>query len=770
MDVSRFPGLVLAFVATAALTACGGGAGGGSSGSGLTVQPAAAPAQPPVAMPKVRPGDPYPPIAQIRPSVLIAPHGASREDNYFWLANRKDDAVVNHLKAENAYADQMMARTATLQDRLRSEIRAHIPPVAETPPFKMGNYFYAERFPHGADHFVLTRRQGSLTGLEEPVIDFNQIASAHNQFTLRRYATSSDGQLFGYSADLNGDRLHTIWFKDLASGQTLPDKIEFVSQDFVIAPDKKSVFYIKLQRGSLRAATVMRRVLGSDGKSDQEVYNERDETYDLSIAQSKGGRYLFITSDTTLTSEVRFIDLRDPSGNVQVIRPRERGVKYFAEEAGGQVYLRTNLGAPDYRIVKANGPGLSQWSDLVPHTPGSFIRGFDVTTKYIAVDENTGGSARIRVGSFLTGKERTIPLDEPAGYGAATDDWRFPEARNTDPDSVTLRYGTSSIVSPKAIYDFNTQTGTKTALTRAAIPGFDSSNYELSRVFAAAPDGARIPITVAVRRDKKRAGGNPVLLTGYGAYGISNDAVFNERNPVLLDRGFAIAYAGVRGGREMGQAWYEGGKLKNKVNTFTDFVAAAEYLSEAGIGDRDYIFAQGRSAGGLLIGATVNMRPDLFRGVIAGVPFVDVVSTMLDSGIPLTTFEYDEWGNPENVSDYQHMLSYSPYDNVQAKDYPPMLVTAGFYDTQVGYFEPAKWVAKLRVTKTDANPLLFRVNMGAGHTGNSGRFGRVQDSAFEAAFLVQLLNEGRAADKAKADKAADDKKSTLQKARDALGF
>lgn len=772
MDLSGLSRLVLALAASAALTACGGGSSSvtGSTGSGLTVQQAAAPAAPPIAMPKVKPGDPYPPIAQIRPSVLIAPHGASREDNYFWLANRKDESVVNYLKDENAYAGKMMAKTETLQDRLGSEIRAHIPPASETPPFKMGQYFYVERFPHGANYFVLTRRQGSLSGPEEPVIDFNKEASAHNQFVLRHYTTSSDGQLFGYSADLNGDRLHTIWFKDMASGQMLPDKIEFVAQDFVIAPDKKSVYYIRLQRGSLRSATVMRRTLGTDGKGDQEVYNERDETFDLSIAQSKGGRYLFITADSTLTSEVRLVDLRDPNATVQVLRPRERGVKYFAQEVGGQIYLRTNLNAPDYRIVKAGGSNFSQWSDLVPHTAGSFIRGFDVTTQYIAVDESTAGAARIRVGSFATGKERSVPLDDNAGYAAAADDWRFPEARNTDPDSVTLRYGASSIVSPKTISDFNTQTGTKTTLARASIPGYDPANYEVRRTFAAAPDGARIPVTVAVRRDKKRAGGNPLVLTGYGAYGISNDAIFNERNPVLLDRGFAIAYAGVRGGREMGQAWYEGGKLRNKTNSFTDFIAAAEYLAEAGIADRNYIFAQGRSAGGLLVGAAVNMRPDLFRGVIAGVPFVDVVTTMLDSGIPLTTSEYDEWGNPEYAADYQHMLSYSPYDNIKAQNYPAMLVTAGFYDTQVGYFEPAKWVAKLRVTKTDTNPLLFRVNMGAGHTGNSGRFGRVADLAFETAFLVNLLNEGRAADKAKADQEAEDKKSTLQKARDALGL
>lgn len=721
-------------------------------------------------MPKVKPGDPHPPVAQIRPSVLIAPHGASREDAYFWLAQRKDPAVVAHLNAENAYAEAMTRGTAALQDTLRSEIRAHIPPSAETPPYKMGNYFYFERFPHGADHFVLTRRAGSLTGLEEPVIDFNETAKAHENFSLKRYGVSSDGQLFGYSADLLGDRLHTIWFKDLATGQTLPDKIEFVAQDFVIADDKKSVYYVRLQRGSLRAATVMRHVFGDDPRNDQEIYDERDETFEVSIARSKGGKYLFITSEATLTSEVRAIDMADAGASARVIRPRERGIRYFAEEVGGTVFLRTNKSAPDYRIVRAAGAGFSDWIDVVPHTPGSFIRGFDVTTQYIAVDEHTGGQARIRIGNFKTGKEVTAPVDQTAGYAAFSDDWRFPEVKNLDPDSATLRYGTVSIVNPKAIYDFNTAIGTRTPAAKVSIAGYDPSLYELTRVFAAAADGQRIPITVAVRKDKKRAGGNPLLLIGYGAYGITNDGVFSERFPSLLNRGFAVAFAHVRGGREMGQYWYEAGKLRYKTNTFTDYIACAEYLAEAGIADRKLLFAYGRSAGGLLVGAVVNMQPDLFRGVVAGVPFVDVVTTMLDSGIPLTTFEYDEWGDPQDPAAYQYMLSYSPYDNVAKKDYPAMLVTAGFHDTQVGYFEPAKWVAKLRVTKTDTNPLLFRVNMGAGHTGTSGRFGRVADQAFELAFLVDQVNKYRAAEKAEADRKAEEAKSTLERVRDGLGL
>ncbi len=770
-------GRIAAFVLTAlVLAACGGGGSATSTGAGagLVVQDAPQHAQ--VAVPssiKVRPGDPIPPLARIKPSVLIASHGASRQDDYFWLAQRKDPEVKNYLEAENTYANKMMAGTAAMQDVLRSEVRAHIPPSAETPPFKMHGYWYTERFAHGANYFTLSRRKGSDGAPDEPVIDFNTMAAGYPVFALKNYETTPDGTLFGFSADVLGDRLHTIWFKDLASGTMLTDKIEFVAPDFVLAPDRKSVFYIRLQRGSLRSATVMRHVFGTDVKDDVEVYDERDETFDLSIKRSKGGQYLIITAEQTLTTEVRLLDLKNPGGTPNVIRARQRGVKYFADEVGGTLYLLTNREAPDYRVVRAGNGGTGAWTDVVPHTPGNFIRAFEVSSNFIAVEEWAMGQSRIRLGSFKAGKEHVAAVERGA-YASFADRARFPGVRNLDPEATALRYASSSLISPTAIYDMNAASGQRVSVSRTVIAGYDLDLYELERDMAAAKDGQRVPLTLAYRKDKKRASGNPVLLKAYGAYGESYAAVFDEQLPSLLNRGFVVAVAHVRGGREMGQAWYEGGRMRAKTNTFTDFIWAAEHLVSSGTADPKFIFAKGRSAGGLIAGAVANMRPDLFLGIVADVPFVDVVTTMLDSGIPFTTSEYDEWGNPDEPGDYQHMLSYSPYDNVEAQNYPAMLVTAGFQDTQVGYYEPAKWVAKLRLTKTDDNPLLFRTNMDAGHAGGSGRFGRVGDLAFENAFLIDQVERVRAA-KAKADKEAAEKKakedrSTLERVRDGLGL
>lgn len=704
------------------------------------------PVRPVIYQPSIFPGEPQPPLAQVKPSVLIAQHGATREDAFFWLGKRKDPEVSRYLEAENAYADQMMAHTGELQRRLREEVRARIPVQHEVPAYKQGQYYVFERYAPGADYPTITRRKGSLTGPEEVLADFNEIGPKHQQFLLQRYATSANGRIFAYSADHEGDRLHTIYFKDTATGEMLKDQLKFVAPDFVLSADGSTVFYIKLQRGTLRSAQVFRHKLGTDPKSDQEVYSENDERFDLSLRLSKGGRYVVITSEQTLTTEVRLIPADQPTAPAQIVRPRERGTRYFVDEVGGTLYIRTNKGAPDYKIVKASTAQPAQWRDVVPHTPGNYIAGFTVTSKFIAVDEYVRGSARIRVGSFATGKERMIALDEPGGYAAMSNDDEFPDVRNTDPDTGVLRYAYSSIATPLMIYDFDTATGKKTELVRTTLPGYDPNAYAVSRVFASAEDGQQIPVTLAYRRDLQQPGGNPLLLEGYGAYGITYDPVFAPDRASLMDRGWVVAIAHVRGGREMGQAWYEMGRLRNKGNTFKDFIAAAEHLAKTGVADRSKMFAEGRSAGGLLIGAVVNMRPDLFRGVKAGVPFVDVVSTMLDSSLPLTTFEFDEWGNPEEADDYTFMLSYSPYDNVTRKEYPSMLVTAGFNDTQVGYQEPAKWVAKLRVTKSDRNALLLRTNMGAGHAGDSGRFGTVEQQAFGLAFFIdQAQKEHRGA-------------------------
>jgi oligopeptidase B len=678
----------------------------------------------------------YPPYAMMKGTVLIAPHGAKRTDYYFWLNEKKTAEVIRYLDEENKYAAEVMRPTGDLQQRLRADIRRYADAIQGTPPFKDGDYWYYERYAAGADYPVIARRKGSTSGAEEVLLDGQAEGQKHTQFKVNHYGASPDGAIFGYAVDYSGDRWHTLVFRDMRTGAVLPDKIENVADDFAFAGDNKTVFYIKLQPGTARSYKLMRHVLGTDPKNDKAVFEEKDEQFEITLTPSKGGRVLILTSDQTNTTEVRVLDVAKPEGAWTVIRPRAKGVRYVADEVGGQYYIRTNLNAPDYRIMTAPLSAPGTWTELVPHQPGVFIEGDEVVGGYIALNEYTGGGARIRVRNIANGQERIVPADNPAGYVSSHDDFTFPGVRNTDPAATALRYGYTSPFQPPVIYDYDLASGTKREVQRVAARGHDASQYKLERVFAPAGDGKQVPITIAYRRDKFDRGDNPILVYGYGAYGSTNDPIFRARWPSLMDNGFVIAFAHVRGGREMGEAWYVDGRQRSKKNSFTDFIAAAEYLGKAEYGDPKRMFAMGRSAGGLLVGAVVNMRPDLFKGVVANVPFVDAVTTMLDESIPLTTFEYEEWGNPANVGDYDYMLSYSPYDNVDKRDYPAMLVTAGYNDSQVGYFEPAKWVAKLRRMKTDRNVLIFRTNMVAGHSGDSGRFGPVEEDALIDAFLI----------------------------------
>ncbi len=678
-----------------------------------------------------------PPYAMMKGTVLIAPNGAKRTDFFYWLNEKNTQKVFNYLQEENAYANEAMAHTADLQEKLRAELKARASATEGTPPFKVDGYYYYERYAPGADYPVVARRKGSLSAPEEIVFDEQTEGSQHQQFVVNNYAATPDGRIFAYAVDYEGDRWNTILFRDLSTGQMLSDKLDHVAGDIAFASDNKTVFYIKLQPGTARSYRLFRHTIGSDPKSDKQVFEETDEQFNLKLHRSKGGHFVLLTSSQTNTSEVRYLDATKPDGAWSIMRPRAKGVSYFADEVGGTFFLRTNLNAPDYRIVSAKPSAPATWSDVVAQRPGTFIDHFVATTSFIALDEHSDGGSHVVVHDLKTAKETALPLDDPAGYAAAADDWRFPEVLNTDPNATSLRVGYMTLVTPKVIYDFEPATARRAVVMQTAIAGYDPSAYAVERQFAPASDGQRIPITIAYRKYKFRKDGkSPVLVVGYGAYGLRYDAVYRDIYPSLLDRGFVIAYAHVRGGREMGEAWYQGGKLGNKKNTFTDFIAAAEYLVKAGYADPKRLFANGRSAGGLTIGAVVNMRPDLFKGVVADVPFVDVVTTMLDDSLPLTTFEYEEWGNPAELADYATMLGYSPYDNVAAKAYPAMLVTAGYNDSQVGYFEPAKWVAKLRRNKTDQNLLLFRTNMGAGHGGDSGRFGPVEQAAYMLAFLL----------------------------------
>lgn len=687
----------------------------------------------------------YPPFAMMKGTVLIAPHGAKRTDFFFWMNEKKTEKVIRYLQEENEYAGELTAHTADLQKKLREEIRARAAAAQGAPPFKDGDYWYYERYAPGADFPVIARRKGTMNAPEEVLLDGQAEGPKHQQFKVNDYGSSPDGAIFVYAVDYAGDRWHNIILRDMRTGEVLPDKIEYAAADFAFADDNKTLYYLKLQAGTARAYRLMRHTLGTDSKGDKLVFEEKDQQFELSLQRSKGGRVLLLTSEQTNTSEVRMLDASAADAKWTVIRPRAKGVRYYADELGGQLYIRTNQGAPDFRIATAALSAPSQWSNLVSEQEGIYIESFEVLKGgTLALDEHGRGGSRIRLVNTKTGEEKLIAPDAPAGYMTFSDTYSFPNLRNMDSETTKLRYAFSSLVNPDVIYDYDVATGTKTAVQRMAVPGFDPSAYSIERVFAKASDGAQIPVTIAYARARFERGENPVLVYGYGAYGSSNDPVFKAKWPSLMNRGYVIAFAHVRGGREMGEAWYQGGKLHNKKNTFTDFIAVAESLSKGGMVDSKRIFAMGRSAGGLLMGAIANMRPDLFKGIVAGVPFVDVVTTMLDESIPLTTFEYEEWGNPAEPGDYEYMLSYSPYDQVEKRAYPALLVTAGYNDSQVGYFEPAKWVAKLRRNKTDQNPLIFRTNMTAGHSGDSGRFGRVEEDAFINAFLLDQagLNTG----------------------------
>jgi oligopeptidase B len=679
----------------------------------------------------------YPPYAMMKGTVLIAPTGAKRTDFYFWLNEKNTEKVIRYLDEENKYANEVMTGTVELQRTLREEIKAKAAAVQGTPPFKDGGYWYYERYAAGADFSTIARRKGSMSGPEEILLNGEAEAPKHQQFKIGNYGASPDGSIFAYAVDYAGDRWYTIVLKDTRTGAELTDNIQYATADFAFANDNKTIFYIRRQSGTTRAYRLMRHVVGTDAKSDKVVFEEKDAQFELALERSKGGKVLLLTSEQTNTSDVRVLDAAKPEGTWTVMRPRAKGVRYFADELGGTYYIRTNLDAPDYRIMAAALGTPSQWSEAVPTQRGVYIEQFEVMKGgVIALDEYSGGGSRIRLRNIKSGSESMIAPDGPAGHISASDTWSFPGLRNADPDATALRYGYSSPVHPETIYDYDVTTGTKAVVQQQQVPGFSPSAYSIERVFASSADGKQIPVTIAYRRDKFQRGGNPLLVYGYGSYGSSNDPMFRSRLPSLLDRGFVLAYAHVRGGREMGQSWYEDGKLRAKKNSFNDFIAATEYLTKNGYGDPKRVFAQGGSAGGLLVGAVANMRPELYKGVVAQVPFVDVVTTMLDDSIPLTTFEYEEWGNPADIGDYEYMLSYSPYDQVDKRNYPAMLVTASFNDSQVGYFEPAKWVAKLRRMKTDQNPLVFRTNMTAGHGGESGRFGPVEEAAFINAFLL----------------------------------
>jgi oligopeptidase B len=659
-----------------------------------------------------------------------------RVDDYFWLRERTSPEVVAYLDAENAYTEAVMAKTKPLQEELYQELKDRVDPDESTVPALANGYYYYTRYEDGLEYPIHCRKKGTVDAPEEIILDVNRVAEGHEFTSVRGLAVSPDNQILAWALDTVGRRKYTIFFTDLETGEAMPDLIPEVTGRLAWANDNQTVFYTKQDPKTLRSFQVYRHVLGTDPTSDVLVYEESDPTFSLWLWKTRSDKYIVVHAEQTLTSETWFLDADDPDGELRVVSPRERGVEYGVSHVGNRFIIRTNLEAENFRLMEAPvaTPDRANWRELIPVRQDVLLEGVEVFHDFMVVTERQDGLTNLRVIPWDGRGDHEVDFDEPA-YDAWVDD-------NEEFETRVLRYGYSSPNTPDTVYDLDLDTKNRTLMKQKSVRGgFDSSNYAVERLMAPARDGVEVPISVVYRAGIERDGSNPALLYAYGSYGSSVDAKFRPAEISLLDRGFIFAVAHIRGGQEMGRQWYEDGKLLNKKNTFTDFIDCGRYLVQQGYTSPDRFFARGGSAGGLLMGAVANMAPELFAGIIAHVPWVDVVTTMLDDDIPLTTAEFDEWGDPKDPEYYAYMLSYSPYDNVEAKNYPAMLVTTALEDSQVQYFEPAKWVAKLRAMKTDDNPLLLICEMSAaGHGGVSGRFKQYTETALEYAFMLEILN------------------------------
>ncbi|RDV15276.1 S9 family peptidase [Pontibacter diazotrophicus] len=681
---------------------------------------------------------PQPPVAKKIPKELTT-HGDTRIDNYYWMNQREAPEVIAYLNAENEYTEQRLEHTVALQEKLYKEIVGRIKQNDESVPFKDDGYWYYTRYEEGKEYPIYARKKGTLEAPEEVMVNANERAEGQSYYSAAGMNVSPNNQLLAFGEDTVSRRKYTIRFKDLNTGEFLPDAIPNTTGGAVWGNDNKTVFYT-MKDPALRSFKIFKHTLGTPTSQDKEVYHEADETFSTFVYKTKSDDYIIIGSGSTLSNEYRYLDANKPNDEFKVIQPRERGLEYSVDHFGDQFYIVTNKdGATNFKLMQTpvSQPGKANWKEVIPHREDVLLEGIEIFKDYLTLQERKNGLSQIRVKKWNDPKtDYYIDFGEEA-YTAYI-------STNPDFDSKELRYEYSSLTTPGSTYDYNMVTKERDLLKRQEVVGdFDPENYEAKRLYATADDGTKIPVSLVYRKGMQLNGNNPTLLYAYGSYGYSTNPTFSSVRLSLLDRGFVFAIAHIRGGQEMGRQWYEDGKLLKKKNTFTDFIDAAEFLIEQQYTNPDKLFAQGGSAGGLLMGAVVNMRPELFKGVLAAVPFVDVVTTMLDTSIPLTTGEFDEWGNPADKQYYDYMLSYSPYDNVERKDYPNMLVTTGLHDSQVQYWEPAKWVAKLREMKTDENMLLLHTNMVAGHGGASGRFERYKETALQYAFLLNLLEQNQ---------------------------
>lgn len=673
-----------------------------------------------------------PPRARTVPTTLQE-HGRSRVDQYAWLSERDNPDVLAYLEEENAYARSVMAHCEQFENTVFEEIKGRIKQTDLSVPYRLDGYDYYTRYEEGKEYPVYCRKRETPDAPEEVMLDVNALAEGHEFFAVGGMVVSEDRALLAYAFDTRGRRIYTVRFKNLTTGELLDDVIENVTGNLAWANDNATLFYGKQDLHTLRACQVYRHRLGADPSSDVLVFEEKDETFSATVFKTKSKQYLMIASHQTVSTEYRYLAADNPSGELTVFLPRERFHEYDVDHARDAFYIRTNWEAKNFRLMKTplRQTDRSSWREVLPHRHDVLLESFELFRDFLVVEERHQGLVRFRVMPANGDGEHDVDFEEPA-YAAALRD-------NHDFKTSILRYEYTSMTTPESVYDYDVNTREKVLLKREEVlGGFEISHYATERTWAAAPDGTRVPISLVYRKNLRKPEGNPLLLYGYGSYGISMDADFRSPRVSLLDRGFVFAVAHVRGGEELGRDWYESGKLFHKKNTFTDFIACAEHLVRRGYAAKERLYAMGGSAGGLLMGAVLNMRPDLFHGVVAQVPFVDVMTTMLDASIPLTTGEYDEWGDPNRKEDYEYMLSYSPYDNVTEQAYPHLLVTTGLHDSQVQYWEPAKWVAKLRRVQTGRNRLLLKTNVDAGHGGASGRFRRYKELAFIYTFLLDL--------------------------------
>lgn len=674
------------------------------------------------------------PIAKKIPTTLEK-HGDVRIDNYFWMNQRDHSEVLSYLKQENKYNAKLTAHTKTFQDDLFQEMKGRIKEDDESVPYKLNGYWYLARYEKGKDYPIYSRKKDSLDAPEEILFDVNEMAKGYEYYNLGGINVSPDNKLVAFAVDNIGRRQYSIGVKNLESGEVFPVKIENVTGGSTWANDNKTLYYTRKDEDTLRSDRIFKHVLGTDTSQDDLVYHEKDETFNTYVYKSKSERFIIIGSNSTLTSEFRFLDADIPSGEFKLVQERIRGLEYSIAHYGDNFYILTNKDqASNFKLMKTavDATEAKNWVDVIAHRDEVLIEDIDIFKKYLVVTQRQEGLTRIKVIRWDGSDSYFIPFKSQT-YTAST-------GANPDFNTNILRYSYNSMTTPTSIIDFNMDTQEKEIKKQQEVLGgkFNKENYTSERIWATAGDGTKVPMSIVYRKGIEKDGKNPLLQYAYGSYGSTIDPYFSTVRLSLLDRGFIFALAHVRGGEYLGRQWYEEGKLLKKKNTFTDFIDCTKHLIEQGYTSPEHLYASGGSAGGLLIGAVANMAPTLYKGMMAAVPFVDVLTTMLDHSIPLTTGEYDEWGNPNNQEYYEYIKAYSPYDNVVSQDYPNLLITTGYHDSQVQYWEPAKWVAKLRELKTDKNVVLFHTNMDAGHSGASGRFEALKEVAEEYAFLLDL--------------------------------